>query len=238
MIAPDSSRSPPSPRWILRHSAGVRITHWLNAIAFIFLVWSGAAILLAFPQFHWGQAGYVGMDPALKLPLTLDTKYTTWARPMHFSFAWLLVINGAVYILLGAISGHFRRDLLPERRQLHGRYLLDDIRRHLALRHSPDDAVGYNVLQRLAYLVVIFVLLPAMLLSGLAMSPTVVSAAPWLTDLFQGRQSARFVHFIAASLLVAFLAIHLFQVVVAGASRQVFSMLTGRVPAVEVVERD
>jgi thiosulfate reductase cytochrome b subunit len=151
------------------------------------------------------------------------------ARDWHFAIAWLFVLNGAVYLLFGLFSGHFRRDLAPNADQLRPRHILTDIWDHLRLRRPRGEAARrYNVLQKFTYLTVIFVLLPAMVLSGLTMSPAVTAVFPFLFDLFGGRQSARTIHFLAANLIVLFVLVHLFQVVVAGVLNEMRSMITGR----------
>ena len=150
-------------------------------------------------------------------------------RDWHFLMAWLLVINGAVYLLVGAFSGHFRRDLAPSAHELRPRHILNDLWNHLRLRRPRGEAAKhYNVLQKLTYLLVIFLLLPVMVLSGLTMSPAVTAAAPFLFDLFGGRQSARTIHFIAANLLLLFVLVHVVQVVLFGAFNLMRSMITGR----------
>ena len=113
-------------------------------------------------------------------------------RRWHFFFAWLFVINGFVYLLYGFFAGHFRRDLAPRRNELTPGHLAHEIAEHARLRFPKgEEARRYNVLQKLTYIGVIFVLLPAMVLTGLTMSPGMDAAVPWLVDLFGGRQSAR-----------------------------------------------
>jgi thiosulfate reductase cytochrome b subunit len=151
------------------------------------------------------------------------------ARDWHFLMAWLLVGNGAVYLMSGMLSGHFRRDLAPAADQLAARHILADIWDHIRLRVPRGEAARrYNVLQKLAYLTVIFLLLPLMVLSGLTMSPAVTAAVPGLLDLFGGRQSARTIHFLVANLLVLFVLVHVAEVLLAGAVNQMRSMITGR----------
>ena len=151
------------------------------------------------------------------------------ARDWHFLAAWLLAFNGAIYLLAGLFGGHFRRDLLPSAAQLHPRHLLADIWNHVRFRLPRGEADRqYNVLQKIVYLLVVFVLLPAMVLSGLTMSPAVTAAAPFLFDLFGGRQSARTIHFVTANLLVLFLFVHVFQVLATGAINHMRAMITGR----------
>jgi thiosulfate reductase cytochrome b subunit len=150
-------------------------------------------------------------------------------RDWHFLMAWLFVINGTIYLLFGVFSGHFRRDLAPSAGELRPRHVLRDIWNHLRLRRARGEAAKrYNLLQKLAYLLVIFLLLPVMVLSGLTMSPAATAAFPFLFDLFAGRQSARTIHFIAANLLLLFVLVHLLQVALFGAYNLMRSMITGR----------
>ena len=151
------------------------------------------------------------------------------ARDWHFALAWAFVLNGAAYLLFGLFSGHFRRDLVPARAEIRPRHILRDIWNHMLLRRARGEAARrYNVLQKLAYLTVIFVLLPLMVLTGLTMSPAVTAAFPFLFDMFGGRQSARTIHFIVANLLVLFVLIHIVQVLIAGPLNEMRSMITGR----------
>jgi thiosulfate reductase cytochrome b subunit len=132
-----------------------------------------------------------------------------------------------VYFLCTVFSGHLKRDLAPDRADWKGlgRSVID----HIRLKHpTGEDATRYYVLQNLAYLVTHFVLLPMMLLTGLTMSPGMNAAFPWMLDLFGGRPSARSLHFIAAGLIVAFVLVHLIEVVLAGPINEVRSMITGR----------
>jgi thiosulfate reductase cytochrome b subunit len=151
------------------------------------------------------------------------------ARDWHFLRAWLLVVNGAAYLAFGMLSGHFRRDLAPAADQLAARHILADIWDHIRLRAPRGEAARrYNVLQKLAYLTVIFGLLPVMVVSGLTMSPAVTAALPGLLDLFGGRQSARTIHFLVANLLVLFVLVHVIEMLLAGAVNQMRAMITGR----------
>lgn len=150
-------------------------------------------------------------------------------RRWHFFFAWLFVINGLVYLVYGFFAGHFRRDLAPSRDQLAPAHIAHEIAEHARLRFPKgEEARRYNALQKLAYLGVVFVLLPVMVLTGLTMSPGMDAAVPWLVDLFGGRQSARSIHFIAASLTVLFVIVHLAMVLVSGVWNNLRSMITGR----------
>jgi thiosulfate reductase cytochrome b subunit len=150
-------------------------------------------------------------------------------RRWHFFLAWLFVVNGLVYLTAGVLSGHFRRDLAPTGEQLRPRNILEDIFDHIRLAHPVgEDAKRYNVLQKFAYLAVVFVLLPLMVVSGLTMSPGIDSVAPWLLNLLGGRQSARSLHFITADLIVLFVVVHVVEVFIAGVFNEIGSMITGR----------
>jgi thiosulfate reductase cytochrome b subunit len=147
-------------------------------------------------------------------------------RRWHFFFAWLFALNGLAYLIYGFAARHFQRDLTPTRFDLRniGRSILD----HLKFKHPRGEAAKrYNVLQKLTYIAVVFVLLPLMIVSGLTMSPGVDSAAPWLLDLFGGRQSARTIHFITATLIVLFVVVHLIEVLLSGFFNEMRSILTG-----------
>jgi thiosulfate reductase cytochrome b subunit len=157
-------------------------------------------------------------------------------RRWHFFFAWLFVINGLVYLAFSLIGGHIRRDLWPTRAQLKVRHVLHEIGTHALLRFPRgEEARAYNVLQKAAYLAVVLVLLPLMLLTGLSMSPGFNATVPHLVDVFGGRQSARTIHFLSASLIVLFVVVHLVMVVASGLWNNIRSMVTGRY-AIDVEE--
>jgi thiosulfate reductase cytochrome b subunit len=145
-------------------------------------------------------------------------------RRWHFFFAWVFAINGAVYLIAGLIGRHVWRDLLPSREQL--RNIGPTIWHHMQLKfpHERD----YNVLQKLIYLIMIFAVLPLIVLAGLAMSPGMDAAFPWLLDLFGGRQTARTIHFICATLIVLFVIVHVLLVLLSGVGNNIWSMITGR----------
>jgi thiosulfate reductase cytochrome b subunit len=148
-------------------------------------------------------------------------------RRWHFFFAWLFVINGVIYALYSLLSRHLWRDLVPSRADL--RHIGRSIGEHARLRFPKgEEARHYNVLQRLAYLVVLFVLVPVIILAGLTMSPTIDAGYPWLLTLFGGRQSARTIHFVCAFSLLGFVAIHIVMVLVSGVWNNLRSMVTGR----------
>lgn len=171
-----------------------------------------------------GQLEALGFPSWITLPSYRDL---ATGRRWHFFFAWLLVLNGIGYLAYSTWSGHFRKDLIPTRPQL--RNIGHDIVEHVRLRFPKgEEARHYNVLQKLAYLGVVFVLLPLVVLSGLTMSPGLDAAFPFLLDFFGGRQSARTVHFLCASGIVLFVIVHLAMVVLSGAWNNLRSMITGR----------
>jgi thiosulfate reductase cytochrome b subunit len=150
-------------------------------------------------------------------------------RRWHFFFAWLFVTNLLVYWAWGLVGGHVRKDLLPTRDQLRPRHVLHEIATHARFQFPKgEEARVYNVIQKLTYLIVVVVLLPLMVATGLTMSPGFNAAAPWLVDLFGGRQSARTIHFLSASGIVLFIVVHLVLVVVSGFWNNIRSMITGR----------
>ncbi|MEO7239867.1 MAG: cytochrome b/b6 domain-containing protein [Sphingomicrobium sp.] len=161
---------------------------------------------------------------------TIPSSYNlAGARIWHLMFAWLLVVPGLAYWMWSLLNRHIQRDLLPKWGELAPGHIWADIRDHARLRFPTGVAArNYNILQKISYLGVLFVLLPAIVLTGLTMSPAIDAAWPWLLDLFGGRQSARSIHFIAAMLIAAFIVVHLVMVVLAGPINEVRSMITGR----------
>ena len=224
-----------------RHSALVRVTHWVTVLAFLALLLSGVEILISHPRFYWGETGNVRTTPLFKLPIassrsTVPTGYgyvlpdqNGWSRYLHFQSAWLLVGTGLLYVIFGLFQGHFRRNLIPSRADVSPRGISNILARHL--RFAPagkDDAWSYNALQRLTYLTVIFVLFPLVIWTGLAMSPAVVSAIPATVTVFGGQQSARTIHFFVSVLLVLFLLVHIVMICVSGFRQRMRAMILGR----------
>lgn len=200
-----------------------------------------------------GTAGYVKLGSSFMIPTTgvlgqwtdqdgniqrrsfpywatIPSRYSlSAARRWHLAFAWLLVVPGILYLIASFANRHVQRDLAPRREELSARHIWHDIRDHARLRFPRGEAATrYNILQKLSYCGVIFVALPLIILTGLAMSPGMNAAWPWLLDIFGGRQSARSLHFIAMAAIVAFIIVHLIMVVLAGPINEVRSMITGR----------
>ena len=185
----------------------------------------------------FGWSGKEGMREARGFPAwaTIPSfRSLTDGRRWHFFFAWLFVINGLTYWLLGLLGGHIRKDMLPTRDQLAPRHILQEIVTHAKLRFPKgEDARRYNVIQKFTYLAVIAGLLPLMVLTGLSMSPGFNATVPWLIELFGGRQGARTVHFLAAGGIVVFVVVHVVLVVASGFWNNIRSMITGKY-AIEV----
>jgi thiosulfate reductase cytochrome b subunit len=229
-----------------RHTALVRVTHWLTVIVFIALLVTGAEIVISHPRFYWGETGNVNMHPLFTLPIpssrgTVPTGYNYvmpdqngWSRYLHFEAAWVLVITGLVYAVAGLWSGHFRRNLVPAPEDRTARAYLQRIAKYLR-RERPDavEAGSYNVLQRATYLLVIFVLFPLVIWTGLALSPAFNAAVPAAVNLLGGRQSARTLHFFVTWALVLFLMIHLAMIILSGFGSRMRAMIVGRAAAPE-----
>ena len=211
-------------------------------MAFVALLITGAEIVISHPRFYWGETGNVNMRPLFTIPIaasrdTVPTGYgyvmpdqNGWSRYLHFQTAWLLVLTGAVYLVAGLWTGHFRKNLWPQSGERNWRAYGGRIGRYL--RRAPpgaNEVHSYNVLQRTSYLAVIFVLFPLVIWTGLALSPAFNSAFPWAVNLLGGRQSARTLHFFITLALVLFLLVHVAMVAVSGFRNRMRGMITGRV---------
>lgn len=209
-----------------RHSALVRITHWIHAIGFIGLVVSGVGILLSHPRFYWGETGALGTTSIVDLPLPFMLGASGWGRYMHFQSAWLCVLTGVVYVVSGIFGRHFQNNLTPTKKDLFWHSIWDVMANHLRLRRPTEEgAQTYNVLQRLSYLAVVFLLMPFMIWTGIAMSPAVVSAFPFFVTSLGGQETARTLHFLAATLLVLFFFVHIAMVTLAGFWKRTKAMI-------------
>ncbi len=236
LSASKAGQSKPGRASVYRHTRVTRVTHWINVVCLTLLLMSGLQILNAHPMLYWGQYGANADTPWLAfgngVPGWLTVPHyqdLATGRRWHFFFAWSFVINGLVYLAVGLVNGHLAHDIAPRRSELTVRHLAKDIGDHLRLRlPKGEEARHYNTLQKLAYLGVIVLILPTMVLTGLTMSPGFNAIAPVLLDLFGGRQSARSLHFLTANLIVLFVVVHVAMVFVAGAVNEIWSMITGR----------
>lgn len=217
-----------------RHALSTRLWHWINFAALVVLFMSGLNISNAHRYLYWGDYGF---DPAdawtsvIRFPgwATIPGYYDlAAARDWHSLAAWVfaLALLGMWAAMLA--NRHFTRDLMTKVSDWKPSSLVHDIREHL--RGKFEGANGsYNVLQRIAYGVVLGVLLPMMVFTGLAISPGFEPAAPWLVDALGGRQSARSLHFLFAWGLFGFLVLHIFMVLLSGPAKQMRDMITGGV---------
>lgn len=223
-----------------RHSFLVRLTHWLMTFAFLALLVSGLEILVSHPRFYWGETGNINTAPIFKIPIPssrdmVPTGYdhvlpdqNGWSRYLHFQSAWILVLTGLLYVAGGLLKGHFRRDLLPSRSEGSSERLGSFFFKQLRFkRPSAEGAWSYNLLQRLVYLIVIFILFPMIIWTGLAMSPSFVSAFPAVVNILGGQQSARTLHFFVTITLLLFLLVHVLMVSLAGFRSRMIAMITG-----------
>ena len=223
-------------KWIYRHSYNVRICHWIVVISFAYLVVSGVNIFLDFPELYWGKVGFQGYPAAFKLSdwgISWEEAGAMgnrrWGRNYHFLFAWVFVINGFIYLSWNLWRKQFYRKMLPQRDELSLSHLKVEIINHLRFRKPQGDrARGYNVLQKISYLLVLFLLFPFMILSGLAQMPANTAIFPELIDLFGGRQTARTLHVVATVVLLLFVIIHVIEVFVVGVVNAMRSMITGK----------
>lgn len=155
-----------------------------------------------------------------------SARWLAMGRQWHLFFAWVFVINGLLFTVYALMSRHLTRDLAPTGKDLGA--IGKAVKDHIRLRHPKgDEAKRYNVLQKLAYLGVLFGLAPLIVLTGLAMSPTIDAAFPWLLTIFGGRQAARTIHFIVCFAFVGFIVIHVSQVILTGFFNNIRSMVTG-----------
>ena len=215
-----------------RHSAVVRITHWITALSFVGLLYSGIQILIAHPRLYWGETGALGAPSLIDLPIPFMIGHSGWGRYLHFLSAWVCVFTGLVYAVFGLLSHHFGKDLLPAKADLAWGRIWSLVWNDLRLkRPAEEEALAYNVVQRLTYLAVVFVLFPLIILTGLAMSPAIASVVPILREGFGGQQSARTIHFFIALALVLFVCVHILMVFLAGFTNRVRAMITGHTAA-------
>lgn len=239
------------------HAAWVRICHWLAAFSVLALMVSGYSMLMTNPNLYWGEVGNPLIPPFLELPVSRNYQYggwseptpffetddspvsanrgyeilnlNSWGRSLHFLVAWILVITGCCYLVLGLVSGHFRRKLLPAPRELSPGSLWRDLKRHARFQvQASGDGAPYGVLQKIAYCMILFLVIPLIFLTGLTMSPLVTAAYPILLDLFGGYQSARTIHFFLFVAVSVFLITHLLMVFLTGVGRQIRGMTVGR----------
>ena len=242
-----------------RHAIWVRWTHWVAALGVLVLAVSGTVILMAHPRLYWGEAGNDLMPALLELPISRNHRHggweapapfvggpagpvsasrtfpifnqNGWARSLQFLAAWVVVLTGVVYLGLGVWSRHIGRHLLPAPGEWSWHAVVQEIRAHarLAIR-APTGGPQYGLLQKCAYASVVLVALPTLVMTGLAMSPAITTAYPWLGRVWGGFQSARTIHFATFVLLVVFTVLHVSMVCLSGWRRQLRGMTIGERP--------
>jgi thiosulfate reductase cytochrome b subunit len=236
-----ATSAPPIPRRAVtsRHSVLVRVTHWITTVCFLALLVSGVEILISHPRFYWGETGNIHTTPLFKLPIpasrsSVPTGYgyvlpdqNGWSRYLHFQAAWLAVLTGLLYVISSLFTGHLRKDLLPGGDDLSWRGFSNAVANHLRFKPSDEEAWSYNLLQRLTYLFVIFVLFPLVIWTGLAMSPAIASAFPSAVAVLGGQQSARTLHFFVSVFLFLFLLVHITMIFLAGFRSRMRAMIAG-----------
>ena len=226
---------------VKRHRLFTRVWHWVNAVAIIVMLMSGLMISNAHPRLYWGQYGANLDQPWLDLTLYLERgRFPGWAtipstynlslaREWHLAFAWVLAFGFLAYIVVSLINRHIQRDLTLKRGELSPRHLIEEIVHHAQLKFPTGAAaLSYNTLQKITYILVLFVLIPLLILTGMCLMPGLSPITGWAIDLFGGRATARSLHFIAAGGIALFIVVHLALVVLAGPYNEIRSMITGK----------
>jgi Ni/Fe-hydrogenase b-type cytochrome subunit len=213
---------------MIRHAFSTRLWHWVNAVAIIVLFMSGLNISNAHRYLYWGNYGFDPKDAwlaVIRFPgwATIPQHYNlAVARDWHIIAAWPFAV-GLLFIWIAMLAnGHFRRDLTTSLRDWTPGAVLASVKAHSA---SGDISPGYNPMQRVLYGMVFGVLLPMMVITGLAISPGFEPAAPWVVDLLGGRQSARSLHFITSWAIFGFVLIHVVLALIDW--RRIVEMVTG-----------
>jgi len=215
-----------------KHRLSTRLWHWVNLLALVILFMSGLNISNAHPWLYWGQWGFQPNTAWLAVHrwpgwATIPGYYNlAAARDWHILFAWVFAVGLLLFLLTALFNKHLRKDIVPRRKEWRWAAIRADIAAHLRFDFHHGEG-KYNFLQKLAYGVVLIVLLPLMLLTGMAISPGFDAGFPWLLDVFGGRQSARSLHFIVAWCVFAFFVIHVLLVLLSGPVKQLRDMITG-----------
>lgn len=238
------------------HARWVKVCHWILTVSTFTLALSGFVILMAHPRLYWGDVGNNLTPALLELPISRNHQHggwenrvaffqgsaspvsasrtydifneNGWGRSLHFLAAWFFFVPGAVYLLAGMFTGHFRRYVWPRPDEFTPRVLAGDFVRHLQLRiPSATGGPQYGPMQKAAYCAVMFIGVPLMIVTGLAMSPAIAATYPFLPSMFGGFQSARTIHFFAFIALLMFAIVHVVMVIKSGFKRQMRAMTLG-----------
>jgi len=228
-------------------------------LAFLVLFFSGIEILMVHPRLYWGEVGNELTPALLELPISrnhdreeweeevpfyssknspvsagrkfdeLMFNQNGWGRSLHFLAAWILVLTGVIYLLLGVFSAHFRYNIWPKFKELTFYHFLSDLKDHFQMKIAPaSGGPSYGLLQKLAYSTVIFIAFPLAVVTGFTMSPAITAAYPVLLELFGGFQSARTIHFFTSLALELFLLMHLVMILISGFKNQIKYMTLGK----------
>jgi thiosulfate reductase cytochrome b subunit len=242
-----------------KHKRWVKTSHWVVTLAFLVLFFSGIEILMVHPRLYWGEVGNELTPALLELPISrnhdreeweeevpfyssknspvsagrkfdeLMFNQNGWGRSLHFLAAWILVLTGVIYLLLGVFSAHFRYNIWPKFKELTFYHFLSDLKDHFQMKIAPaSGGPSYGLLQKLAYSTVIFIAFPLAVVTGFTMSPAITAAYPVLLELFGGFQSARTIHFFTSLALELFLLMHLVMILISGFKNQIKYMTLGK----------
>lgn len=215
-----------------RHTLSTRLWHWLNLVCVVVLFMSGLNISNAHRYLYWGDWGFSPDQAWLAVPrfpgwMTIPDYYSlAVARDWHTLMAWPFAVGLLAMWVAMLANRHFWRDLRTRKSEWSWPAIRADLVKHLKLDFRHEGA-KYNFLQRLAYGIVLGVFLPMMVLTGMAISPGIEPAMPWLIDGLGGRQSARSLHFIFAFATMGFFVVHVVMVLLSGPVRQIRDMITG-----------
>lgn len=220
---------------VYRHRLPTRIWHWTNAVAIFVMLMSGLMISNAHPHLYWGEYGANFDHPWWSPPhfpgwITIPSHYSLAdGRHWHLFFAWVFAFGLLGHMVASLFNRHFQRDLSLSRRELAPGHLWQDVKDHLRLKFpTGQEALSYNVLQKMTYIAVVFGIMPLLIVTGLSLSPGFDAVLHVPLDVVGGRASARSIHFVCAGLMAAFILVHLTLVMLAGPLNEVRSMITGR----------
>ncbi|MEJ1240474.1 cytochrome b/b6 domain-containing protein [Chryseolinea sp. T2] len=239
-----------------RHARWVRISHGVITVSFLSLAVTGFYILMVHPRLYWGEVGNDLTPAFIELPISRNYKHNGWdekfayfdtsgspvsasrtydifnengwGRSLHFLSAWVLVITGSIYIGSGLITRHFGKRMLPSADSFSFRNLWREFIDHLRSPRSMGNGTQYNLLQRITYLGVIFVCMPVVVMTGLAMSPAVAAGFPIIVSMWGGTQSARTIHFFASIAVELFLVVHLVMIIITGFIQNMKAIVIGK----------
>ena len=215
-----------------RHRLSTRIWHWLNLVVVLILFMSGLNISNAHPWLYWGDWGFEPKDAwlhVIRFPgwATIPGYYSlAGARDWHMFAAFPFALGVLFMWIAMLLNRHFWRDLRTRPNEWQLSAIGKDIREHLRLNFNHGDG-KYNFLQKVSYGVVLGILLPLMIVTGMGISPGWEPSLSWLIELVGGRQSMRSIHFLTAWAIFGFFVVHVVLVVLSGPIGQLRDMITG-----------